>query len=276
MDYLTNGKVTRAVQSAHTLNILLAQYATDNNDVYPVGEGTSDIGTSKGIARNLLENHFTPDASIFAVGSTVRYNAAGEDYSKIAAANISWDFTGGPTASTGITTMASDLLPTLYTTGESVAYPTTAGTGFDLTLSGNGPFGKEGVVVAYKNNTAKFIAGVKSETGAKCPGFIRRNSRPRGRTADRALNAAADLRAHNRFIHRTRSAGAANGALDGVRKSRVRPIAREPQVRPLGRSVRPEGLRLRRGGKSRAPRLVDHAMEYAHPDGPREGSGSVP
>jgi len=171
-DYLTNGKVTRAVQSAHTLDTLLSQYATDNNGVYPVGEGTSDIGTSKGIARNLLENNFTPDASIFAVGSTPRYSGTGEDYSKIAAANVSWDFTGGATASTGITSAAPNLLPTLFTTGESVAYPTTAGTGFDLTLSGNGPFGKEGVVVAYKNNSAKFILGVASGTALKCPGFI--------------------------------------------------------------------------------------------------------
>jgi type II secretory pathway pseudopilin PulG len=171
-DYLTSGKVTRAVQSAHTLDTLLSQYATDNNGVYPVGEGTSDIGTSKGIARNLLENNFTPDASIFAVGSTPRYRGTGEDYSKIAATNISWDFTGGPTTSTGITSAAPDLLPTLFTTGESVVYPTTAGTGFDLTLSGNGPFGKEGVVVAYKNNSAKFILGVASGSTVKCPGFI--------------------------------------------------------------------------------------------------------
>jgi len=172
IDYLTNGRVTRAVQSAHTLDVLLSQYATDNNGVYPVGEGTSNIGTSKGIAQNLLENNFTPDASIFAVGSTVKYQGTGEDYSKIAAANISWDFTGGSTALTGITSAAPDLLPIVFTTGESVAYSTTAGTGLDLTLSGNGPFGKEGVVVAYKNNSAKFILGVVSGPTVKCPGFI--------------------------------------------------------------------------------------------------------
>jgi type II secretory pathway pseudopilin PulG len=171
-DYLTHGKVTRGVESAQTLNTLLSQYATDNNGVYPIGEGTSAIGTSKGIARNLLENNFTPDASIFAVGSTPKYEGPGGDYSRIAASNISWDFTGGPTASTGITSSAPDLLPILYTTGESVAYPTTPGSGLDLALSGRGPFGKEGVIVAYKNNSAKFIPGIAAGTTVVSPGFI--------------------------------------------------------------------------------------------------------
>jgi len=178
-DCLTNGKVTRAVTSAHTLDTLLSQYATDNNGVYPVGEGTSDIGTSKGIARNLLENNFTPDASIFAVGSTSKYIATGDDYSHIAAANISWDFTAGPTASTGITSAASDLLPTLFTTGESMSYPAT-GSGLDLALSGNGPFGKEGVVVAYKNNSAKFIIGVASGTSFIAAGFLSKEFKDAG------------------------------------------------------------------------------------------------
>lgn len=167
-DYLTNGKVTRAVQNAHTLDTLLSQYATDNNGVYPVGEGTSDVGTSRGIARNLLENNFTPDASIFAAGSTIKFKATGEDFSKIGVDNISWDFTGGATASTGITSAAPDLLPTLYSTAEKVAYTT----GASVTLSGNGPFGKEGMVVAYKNNTAKFILGIGTGSTVECPGFI--------------------------------------------------------------------------------------------------------
>ena len=171
IDYLTNGKVTRAVQSAHTIDTLLSQYATDNNGVYPAGEGTPAVGKSEGIARNLLENNYTPDASIFAVGSTARYSGKAADYSDFAADNISWDFTGGATVSIGITTSAPDLLPIVYTTGENVVYPTTAG-GLNLTLSSNGPFGKEGVVVAYKNNSARFISGISSGATVDAPGFI--------------------------------------------------------------------------------------------------------
>ena len=170
--YLKKSRINRAVESARTINTLLSQYATDNNDVYPVGEGTPAAGKSEGIARNLLENNYTPDASVFAIGSTAKYSGKASDFSDMTAANIGWDFTGGVTPSTGITTAAPDLLPTVYATGESIVYPTTAGTGLDLPLSGNGPFGKKGIVVAYKGNNVAFIEGVPSGTSMTCPGFI--------------------------------------------------------------------------------------------------------
>ena len=171
-DYLERSKINRAVESARTINTLLSQYATDNNGVYPVGEGTPVIGKSEGIARNLLENNYTPDASLFAVGSTPQYHGTAPDFSDVGAANMSWDFTGGATAGTGITSAASDLLPTVYGTGESVTYPTTPGTGLDLTLSGGGPFAKKGVVVAYKGGSATFIKGTAAGTAVECRGFI--------------------------------------------------------------------------------------------------------
>jgi len=171
-DHLEKAKINRAVESARTINTLLSQYATDNNGVYPVGLGTSAAGKSEGIARNLLENNYTPDATLFAVGSTAKYSGTASDFSDITAANISWDFTGGATASTGITPAAPDLLPTVYGTGENVAYPTTAGTGLDLPLSGNGPFAKNGIVVAYKGDNATFIRGTPSGTSVECQGFI--------------------------------------------------------------------------------------------------------
>jgi type II secretory pathway pseudopilin PulG len=170
--YLTRTGTSRAVECARTINTLLSQYATDNNGVYPVGEGTPAAGKSEGIARNLLENNYTPDATIFAVGSTVGYSGKAADFSDIRAANISWDFTGGATPSTGITSSAPDLLPTVYGTGENVVYPTTAGTGLNLILSGNGPFGKSGIVVAYKGNNAVFIRGTPSGATVECQGFI--------------------------------------------------------------------------------------------------------
>ncbi len=171
-DYLERSKISRAVENARTINTLLSQYATDNNGVYPVGEGTPATGKSEGIARNLLENNYTPDASLFAVGSTPKYSGTASDFSDIGAANMSWDFTGGSTTYTGITSAASDLLPTVYGTGESVTYPTTPGTGLDLTLSGGGPFAKKGVVVAYKGGSATFIKGTAAGTAVECRRFI--------------------------------------------------------------------------------------------------------
>jgi len=171
-NYLEQAKINRAVESARTINTLLSQYATDNNDVYPVGLSTPAAGKSEGIARNLLENNYTPDAGIFALGSTAKYSGTASDFSDMSAAHISWDFTGGATTSTGITSAAPDLLPTVYSTGENVTYPTTAGTGLNLPLSGNGPFGKKGMVVTYKGNNAAFIRGTLSGTNVECPGFI--------------------------------------------------------------------------------------------------------
>ena len=178
--YFEQSRINRGVESARTLNTLLNQYATDNNGVYPIGESTPDAGKSEGIALNLLQNSYTPDASIFAVGSTVPYRGKASDYSDIAAANISWDFTDGATATTGLTQAAPDLLPTVYGTGETVLYPTTPGTGLDLPLTGHGPFGMKGIVVAYKGNNAVFIQGTPSGTTVECRGFISKDFRVPG------------------------------------------------------------------------------------------------
>jgi type II secretory pathway pseudopilin PulG len=171
-NHMEEAKINRALESARIINTLLSQYATDNNGVYPVGLDTSAVGKSEGIARNLLENNYTPDAAIFAVGSISKYGGTTSDFSGIAPANISWDFTAGATAFTGITSAAPDLLPTVYSTGENATYPTTAGTGFDLPLSGNGPFGKSGVMVAYKGGNGTFIRATPSGTTLECRGFI--------------------------------------------------------------------------------------------------------
>jgi type II secretory pathway pseudopilin PulG len=178
--YLETAKINRAVENARTISQLLSQYATDNNGTYPAGEGTPAAGKSEGIARNLLENNYTPDAAIFALGSAVPYGGKASDFSDMTASNVGWDFTAGATASTGITSTDPDLLPTVYTTGESVTYPTTAETGLDLPLSGKGPFGTKGVVVAYKNNTAIFIRGTPSGTIVECPGFISKEFKSAG------------------------------------------------------------------------------------------------
>jgi type II secretory pathway pseudopilin PulG len=169
---MEKAKISRATESAHTISTLLSQYATDNNGVYPVGLGTPAAGKSEGIARNLLENTYTNDAAIFAIGSAPRYAGKASDFSDITAANVSWDFTGGATVSSGVTSTAPDSLPMVYSTGETVTYPASVPTGLDLPLSGNGPFAKKGIVVAYKNNSAAFIPGTPSGAAVECRGFI--------------------------------------------------------------------------------------------------------
>ena len=165
--YFAKNRLNRAVESAHTLSTLLSQYATDNNGVYPVGEGTPSAGKSVGIARNLLENNYTPNASIFAVGSTRSYAGTTPDYADLAPANLSWDFTAGATATTGITSSAPDLLPVVFTTSQAVTYAAAS-----ITLSGQGPLGDQGLIVAYKNQAARFIPSAPSANGPVCAGFL--------------------------------------------------------------------------------------------------------
>ena len=86
--------------------------------------------------------------------------------------NVSWDFTAGADATTGITSAAPDLLPVVYTTGQSVSYPKTSGSGLDLPFATRGPLGVQGMVVGYKNGSARFISAVPSGTGTVCPDFI--------------------------------------------------------------------------------------------------------
>jgi type II secretory pathway pseudopilin PulG len=172
-------RITRAVESAQTLSTLLSQYATDNNGTYPVGEGTPAVGRSEGIARNLLANNYTPDASVFAIGSTEKYHGDSADFADLTAANLSWDFTAGANATTGILSSDPDTLPTVYTTGQTVAYPA-PGAGLDLPFSGTGPLGTEGLIVAYKGNNAVFIKSVTTAAGTTCPGFISKDFKAPG------------------------------------------------------------------------------------------------
>jgi hypothetical protein len=142
----------RGVDSARTLNTLLAQYATDNDGVYPVGEGTRAEGKSEGIALDLLLNNYTPNPDIFAVGETPGYSGTAKDYADLGPENLSWDFTAGANATTGIRADAPDSLPVLYTTGETVDYRPGQG----VTLSGNGPFGTRGMIVALKSGAVTY------------------------------------------------------------------------------------------------------------------------
>jgi len=177
--WLEHARVNRAVENARTINTLLSQYATDNDGVYPVGLDTSAPGKSEGIARNLLANNYAPDAAVFAVGSAAPYRGSSPDFSGLTEANIGWDFTAGATAMTGITSAASDYLPVLYTTGEVVDYASAKAHGLILSPSGAGPFGHEGVVVAYKGGNVLFIPA-KPDRREIPPAFILSNFKDTG------------------------------------------------------------------------------------------------
>jgi type II secretory pathway pseudopilin PulG len=170
--YLAQSRRAQALQKARDLNLLLSQYATDNDDTYPVGQGTTAPGTSEGIARNLLDDRYATTPDLFALGRARAYSGTAPDFSDFAADQIDWDFTAGATATTGLTADAPGLLPTLYSTGEIVTYPIGPSVGLDLPLSGAGPFGRTGVIVADKDGSAAFLPAAEGVArGFIRPGF---------------------------------------------------------------------------------------------------------
>ena len=181
MGGIEKAKESSGMQTARSINLLLFSYSNDNNQTYPPGGSAgvtltpppTDVGTSEGIAIQLLQGGYATDPTIFAIGSTQKYTGAGAPYADFAKTNISFDFTGGAAATAGITSSASDLLPLVYCTGETVAYPPTANAGLNLTLSGNGPFKFNGIAVGYKSNSAVFMKGIQNAAAsAVVNGFI--------------------------------------------------------------------------------------------------------
>ena len=53
-----------------------------------------------------------------------------------------------------------------------MTYLSSAGVGLNLLLSGNGPFEKGGVVVGYKDNSAKYIKATANGNAIQAVGFI--------------------------------------------------------------------------------------------------------
>jgi len=176
---IEKAKESGGMQGARSINLLLFSYSNDNNQTYPPGNGTANpmttpptsVGTSAGVAIQLLQGGYATDPTIFALQGSTKYSGTTPGFTDFAAVNIAWDFTGGATTSTGITSAASDLLPVVFCTGETVNYPA-ASTGLDLTLSGKGPFKNNGLAVAYKSNSAVFIKGTKAGANATAVGFI--------------------------------------------------------------------------------------------------------
>ena len=167
LHYLDRARLDSALTKAHLLNQLLPQYALDNDDAYPIGQGTSAVGTSEGIARSLLADRYASDPAVFVLTSPAHHPGA-DDFSDFTGAHIDWDFTAGATAATPLTSAAPAKLPVFYCTGEVVSYEMSPG----LPLSGRGPFERKGIVVAYKEGTVVYIEAAGKGDQALAPGFM--------------------------------------------------------------------------------------------------------
>jgi prepilin-type N-terminal cleavage/methylation domain-containing protein len=174
---ITNGikqaKHNAAMQQGRQIGQVEFSYATDNTangNAYPAA------ATSESIANNLISASYVSDPSIFCVagaagGQTVA-TASGTTIT-LASNNITWNFTVLSTNTTGgITSTASDLIPLVYFSGQTVTYPVPTG-GASLVLSLTAaPFGQDGVAVFYKGNNATYLKAGTSGTPGTVANFI--------------------------------------------------------------------------------------------------------
>jgi len=173
---ILKAKESAGMQSARSINLLCFEFSTDNSQVYPAGAGTGFQGKSEGVAIQLLQGKYANDPTIFCItgGGFTPYTGNNSAFTDFAASNITWDFTGEGSSSsaTGATSSSSDLLPVVFCTGETITYPTSSGTQYNLVLSGTGTFQNNGIAVAYKGNSATFIKGTLTSGGATVQNFI--------------------------------------------------------------------------------------------------------
>lgn len=156
---ITNGikkaQQSAALQNSRTIAISLFQYSNDQNGIYPDG---TDAGA---IAQLLITGKYVSDPKLFTVTGDSHLTAY-PGTGNVTAANVSFDFagvnsTGSASTPSGFGSSAPDLLPIVWTGGESGAIiPGTAGQGTAFAPVGGGPFGKDGIAIAYKSNSAVF------------------------------------------------------------------------------------------------------------------------
>ncbi len=176
---IKKAKQSSAMQTARTLAVADFQYSNDN--------GTYADGADAGvIAAALIAGKYISDPKMFAITGSKNFTVY-PGTGTIAQANVSYDFAGVGGTYTGVTSSASDLLPLLWSDGEPTAkIPTTVGVGTAVTLAGGGAFATDGMAVAYKSNSAKFVTpqpGVAPAfPGVGKVGFVDQSFDPTGTT----------------------------------------------------------------------------------------------
>ena len=169
---ITNGikkaQQSGGVQTSRTLALAEFQYANDNNQNYP-DKGTPNslgAGDATDVAACLIAGGYVTDPAIFVISgsSEKKYTGTMTGTPTIGLTNISWDFVGNSaTGNPGINPNTPDTTPVILSsspvTGANIV---AAGAPTTVQLLATNPFGKNGIAVAYKSNSAKFITAPAS------------------------------------------------------------------------------------------------------------------
>ena len=173
---LRTAKDNAGMQTTHALYLADFQYSVDNNQQFADG---TDAGI---IAQALMSGNYITDPSIFWIsgGNATKFTGANAA-TTIVATNVSWDFygvngtaAGGVTPTLGVGTNDPDQLPLIWSTGNTVVIPTTAGNYGTATVNGTGknPFGTDGIPVVYKSGASAFNENIANPTTLIISQFI--------------------------------------------------------------------------------------------------------
>jgi prepilin-type N-terminal cleavage/methylation domain-containing protein len=159
---ITNGikkaKQSSGLQSSHALGLAMYSAANDNNQLYPDTSG----GTAANIAQTLLGGGYVTDPTIFFLSGdtatgTGKFTATTNPATTIAQSNVSWDFLGN--GGSGVSSTQYSFLPILWSTLGTTP-PTIGGAAVSVAITATptvtDPFGTDGIVIFYINNSAAF------------------------------------------------------------------------------------------------------------------------
>ena len=153
------------MQQSRTIYVALFSYANDNNSNFPDG---ADAGA---IANTLYVGKYVSDPKTFQLSGDSTY-VTPTGTTTLKAANCSFDFAGtstGATTGIGVGPSASDLLPVVWSGGDSgAAIPTGAGAGTAFAPT-TGIYSTYGIAVGYKSGSA-FFRSVQTTAAPTFPG----------------------------------------------------------------------------------------------------------
>ena len=183
---IKKGQQSVGLQNVRTIGIAEFQFSNDNTN-YPDGADAS------GVAQELLTGKYITDPKNFIISGGKASPA--NPGAPLTAGNVDYDFmgvnggsgNGGQPAFIGVNSNAPDQLPIAWSGGESVSVPTSSQQGMQFTPVGGGPFGKAGIAICYKSNSAIFArpapaAGPNEFPAAGNVVFIDQNFDPSGTT----------------------------------------------------------------------------------------------
>jgi len=172
-----------AMQTCRQIGLGMFAYANDHGGKYPDGQSSTEV------FQKLLDEGYVTDPSIFYVPAMPGKRKPEPD-AKLKPENVGWDVTGGVDRST------SDFIPMVFLTGYKVTYaPGTAAVYIDRSFSAPtrtwsewwagmpDPITYDGIAVAFKDNSAKFmILKDSSGTERSVPEFVSKDFVPDGKT----------------------------------------------------------------------------------------------